>query len=218
MRKFNLLEEIIAVSKTELLSAVNAQKPFGITYDGRVVNADAEAIFIFKGTAPAPQVSALARPKAVDFSELLGSDYKVFLEGERVLIKAAQAWRNRIIGLNMAACIYDDSSAEGVSHFPDKALEDIGWHADEFGIAYRDLVEVMEAECDGLLLCIEVDKPYQFSGMGFVFDLECARKKTFAYAKKCIETLLAEGDEYSADDLSADEEEAARFFSIPLNV
>jgi hypothetical protein len=213
MKKFNLFNEIIVTDRSALMQAINSGREFGIDIDGAVVSepADTDAILIYRGSMTPPQASALAPRQPMRLEALFGSDYRIVEDDDRILIKASGAWQ-QIIGYNVRHCDYDDTTADGVSHFPDEELESIGWHATEFGIDYRDLLELIESECEGVLLCIEQEEPYQFSGLGFISDMECARKRAFAYCKSRAETLLEEDEDYAPDRLSDDETEAAEFF------
>lgn len=215
MKKFNLFNEIIICDKKELLNACSSSRSFGITHNGAVVYEpfDTPAILIYQGAITPEPVSALMPPKPKTIAELLGSTYKVVEDGERILIKAAGAWQE-IIGFNAGRCDYDDTSGDGIAQFADKELEDIGWHATEFNIGYRDLVDEIEAKCDGTLFCIEQDEPYRFSGMGYIKDYDCARKTAFDYCKQRIADLIANDEHFAPDTLTDDEEEAAQFFGI----
>ena len=216
MKKCNLFNEIVVVDRSALMQAVNSGKEFGITIEGDIVFMPEEArkLYIYRGVMSPKKASPLMpQQPQVSLAELLGNNYKVVEDDDRILIKASPAWQE-IIGWNIRSCDYDDTSADGVSHFPDKVLEDIGWHATEFGIDYRNLLEVIEAECAGTLLCIEQMEPYQFSGMGFIDDLECARAHAFALCKARIEKLMHEEEEYAPERLSDDEREAAEFFGL----
>ncbi len=215
MKKFNLFNEIIVCDRKELLAACSSARNFGITYKGDIVYApfDERHILIYQGVITPEPVSALMPPKPKSISELLGANYKVVEDDERILIKAAAAWQE-IIGFNIATCDYDDTSGDGIAQFLDKELEDIGWHATEFSIGYRDLVDEIEAKCDGTLLCIEQEEPYRFSGLGYIGDYASARKIAFEYAKARISDLMANDPDFAAENLTDDEEEAAQFFGI----
>ncbi|MEA2110533.1 MAG: hypothetical protein U9P71_00645 [Campylobacterota bacterium] len=212
MKKFNLFNEIIILQRTELLNAINSNKEFAITYDGNIIyeNLDSNAL-IYRGTITQHSSAALTPQKSLSFSELLGNNYRVVEDEERILIKAAAAWQD-IIGLNIKHCDYDDTTADGIAEFLDTELEDIGWQATEFNIKYRELVDVIEKECDGLLLCIEQEEPYQFSGMGFIFDHKTARKRLFEFCKSIAIDKIKNDPDFKKEHLSDDEEEAATFF------
>lgn len=209
MKKFNLFKEIIVVAKSDFLQAVNSAKKFAISHDGKIVFEPFEPnlISIYEGSVlPVSPLSAnLARP----ISEMLGKNYKIVEDDERILIKASAAWQS-IIGFNRLRALYDDTTADGIDRFSDQQLEDMGWHATEFSISYREIVEQFEQQCEGVLICIEQEEPYQFSGLGFVFDLEHARKVTFDYCANTIKEKIANDEDFST--LSGDETEAAEFF------
>jgi hypothetical protein len=215
MKKFNLLNEIIVADRSALMQAVNSKQEFGIAIDGAIITkpAETDAILIYRGTMTLPQPSALMPRQAVSIESLFGSDYRIVEDDDRILIKASGAWQ-QIIGYNIRHCDYDDTTADGVSHFPDEELESIGWHATEFDIGYRDLLEVIETHCDGTLLCIEQEDPYQFSGLGFISDRTCARERTFEFCKMRIAELIEEDEDYAPDQLNDDEREAAEFFEL----
>lgn len=213
MKKFNLFKEIIVVPKSDFLQAVNSAKKFAIRHSGEIVFEPfaPSLITVFEGSVPpvSPLSTNLARP----ISEMLGSNYKIVEDDERILIKASGAWQS-IIGFNRPRALYDDTTADGIDRFSDQQLEDMGWHATEFHIPYRDIVEELEHKCEGTVLCIEQEEPYQFSGQGFITDLEKAREIVFAYCVEIIKDKLANDPEFSR--LSDDEKEAALYFKIPL--
>jgi len=209
VKKFNLFKEIIVVDRSRFMNALNSAKTFAITINGDIRYApfDNDTISIFEGQIPplSPLSTSTARP----ISEMLGKDYRIVEDEDRILIKAAGAWQS-IIGFNRQRAMYDDTTADGIDKFSDKPLEEIGWHATEFHIPYRDIVEQFEKECEGTLLCIEQTEPYQFSGLGFLSDIEHARSVAYTYCASIAKDKLANDDEFST--LSDDEEEAAEFF------
>jgi hypothetical protein len=209
MKKFNLFKEIIVVAKSDFLCAANSAKRFAITYKGEIVYEPFEPslITIYEGSIPpiSPLSTNLSRP----ISEMLGTNYRIVEDDDRILIKASGAWQT-IIGYNHKRALYDDTSGDGIAEFADKTLEDIGWHATEFNIGYRDIVDQFEAQCEGVLLCIEQEEPYQFSGLGFVTDLQQAQQLAFEYCAAAIKEKIANDDDFST--LTDDEEEAAEFF------
>jgi hypothetical protein len=213
VKKFNLFNEIIVADRSALMRAVNAAKPFGITIGGEIVHEpDLYGVpLIYKGMITPAPTSALAPAKAPSLSELLGTNYQLVEDEERVLIKAAVAWQE-IITINRPNAGYDDTTGDGISEFADKALEQMGWHATEFDITYRDIVEQIEAKCEGTLLCIEQEEPYRFSGMGFIGDYDCARNVAFEYCRSRIVAAMKEDETYAKENLTDDEEEAAAFF------
>jgi hypothetical protein len=211
MKKFNLFKEIIVVSKTDFLQAANASKRFAITYKGEIVYEPFEEtlISIFKGSIP--PVSPLNTDLSQPISSMLGNNYRIVEDDDRLLIKASGAWQS-IIGFNQKRSLYDDTSGDGIAEFSNKKLEEYGWHATEFNIGYRDIVEQFEEQCEGILLCIEREEPYQFSGLGFVFDIDHARRIGFEYCVRTIKEKLENDEDFAT--LTDDEEEAAEFFKV----
>ncbi len=213
MKKFNLIKEIIVIKRDDLLKAINTNKEFAINYKGEVVippYAERE-IFVFKGKAEAPKVTALSMPKPQTIAQILGKNYKVVEDEERILIKAAGNWQE-LIGINLPSAEYDDTTSDGVAEFGDKEMEEMGWIATDFDIDYRDMVEELEAKAEGVLLCIEQEEPYQFSGMGIVFDIQQARELLFNYCQNIIKEKLVNDPDFSPDNLTDDEKAAAKFF------
>jgi len=203
MKKFNLFNEIIKVDKTDLTNAINTQKVFGITIDGKIVDANTKDILIYKAKA---QITPT-------FTKALGNNYQLVEDGDKVLIKAFSNWQE-LIKINTPNASYDDTTADGVAEFSNKDLEDIGWHATEFNIKYRTLVEVLEKNCDGVVLCIEQEEPYQFSGLGFLTDNNEAKKVLFEYCQKEIKNKLENDEDFKIETLTDDEEDAAKFFKL----
>ena len=213
MKKFNLFNEIIVVNKTELLNALSTKKSFAINKDGKILfapYADKE-IFIYEGLPQPQQNIGIATQKPLELESVLGKDYKVVVDDDRVLIKAALAWQS-IIRMNMPRASYDDTTGDGISEFSHSKLEDIGWHATEFHISYREIVEEIEAKCEGTLLCIEQAEPYQFSGLGFIDNEDKAAEVAFAFCQSKIKEMMQNDEDYRQEKLTDDEEEAAEFF------
>ena len=213
MKKFNLFKEIIVVSKNELLTAINSAKVFGINTQGQIVFppfTDNEML-IYEGEHKTMPNIGIAMPKALNLETVLGKDLRVVEDDDRILIKAAPAWQS-IIKLNVLRASYDDTTGDGISEFSSKELETLGWHATEFNISYRALVELIEADCQGTLLCIEQPEPYQFSGLGFIANDKEAYNLVYKYCQKQIQDLIQNDDDYAVDSLSDDELEAAEYF------
>ncbi len=220
MHKFNLVKEIISVDKTTMMRAINSGKPFGITISGEIHHPpyDTNSIYIYQGCIERAAPSALTPAKPKSLAELMGTSMQVVEADDRILIKAAREWQT-IMGYNLTNADYDDTTGDGIAEFSDSELEDIGWQATEFSIGYRDIVEEIEAHCEGTLLCIENEgDSYQFSGMGFIDDRACARKTAFDYCKLRIEAILKEDTSYHHAELTSDEEEALEFFGISFPV
>ena len=212
MKKFNLLKEIIIVDHNDLIRAINSQKEFGITLNGEITYTPDEEIVIYKGKHT-PSISALKPSKVLTPQELLGPNYKTAQSEDKIGIKASNAWRE-IVQFNYDKALYDDTSADGVFEFSDKDLEQIGWHADEFEISYRELIEFMEKECSGTLLCIEQEEPYHFSGMGFIENPKETYKKLYEFTRQKVKEKMETDPLYAVEKLSEDEKEAARFFAL----
>jgi len=204
MKKFNLFNEIIITQKSSLLQAINSSKLFAININGDIVYepfADKE-IFIYQG-----------KPEIVeDFTNVLGKNYQLVNDGDRVLIKAFSNWQE-LIAINTPRASYDDTTADGVAEFSNKNLEDIGWQITEFNVRYRELVEVLEENCEGTILCIEQEEPYQFSGLGFIANDDEAKKVLFEYCQSIVKDKLDNDEDFDKDDLDDDQEEAAKFFN-----
>ena len=215
MKKFNLFNEIIIAKKSELLNAINTNKEFSITTEGKVKYAPYETsdIFIFRGKhTPAP-TNAMTPPKHFSLSDIFGKNYQIVEDGDRVLIKAFSNWQE-LIGLNTPNASYDDTTADGVAEFSNKELEDIGWYATDFNANYRDLVDILENHCKGTILCIEQEEPYQFSGLGFIADNKEAKTILFEHCQNYIKDKIANDEDFKKDLLEDDEITAAKFFDV----
>ncbi len=215
MQKFNLVTETIVVEKTALIQAIGMGKPFGITYNGEIISdpIDKEEIFIFLGTILPQSNNVILGPKSKLLQELFGTAYKIEEQDETVTFNAELAWE-LIISFNSPHASYDDTTSDGIGEFTDGPLEDIGWQATEFDITYRTLSEVIEQSCDGILLCIEREEPYFFSGLAFIKDHDCARKKVFSFCQSQIKSLMENDPDFAKDNLTDSEEEAAEFFKL----
>ncbi|WP_373072330.1 hypothetical protein [Sulfurimonas sp.] len=212
MKKFNLFNEIIVANKTNLLNAINSNKPFSIDIEGNInFEPFDERAVIFKGTLDKQSTNPLNPSAPLSLDSMFGSGYQIVEDGDRALIKAFSNWQS-IIGFNADNASYDDTTADGVAEFSNKDLEEIGWHATEFDINYRTLVEVLENECDGILLCIEQEEPYQFSGLGFLSDNDHAKTVMYNYCQNEVKKLMAEDEHFAKENLEDDELEAAEFF------
>ena len=215
MKKFNLFKEIIIVNKPTLLQAINSSKVFGIDITGNIHYSpfDNNQILIYEGSHKAKPTRALAPAVKPSIQDIFGKKYQIVEDDDRVLIKAFSNWQT-LIGINVPRASYDDTTGDGVAEFSHKELEDIGWHATEFNINYRTLVEHLESECEGTLLCIEQEEPYQFSGLGYLSDNEHAKEVIFEFCKNIVIDKLENDEEFARDTLTDDEEEAAKFFEV----
>ena len=215
MKKFNLFKEIIIVDKSSMINAMNSSKEFGISALGEIKYAPFEEnqLLIYKGKhTPAP-TSALKPAVTPSLSAMLGKNYQLVEDDDRLLIKAFSNWQE-LIGVNMPRSSYDDTTADGVAEFSHKALEDIGWHVTEFNVKYRELVEVLEENCEGTMICIEQEEPYQFSGLGFLHDNDHATQVLFEYCQKHVKNLVENDEDFAKDELDDDQLEALAFFKL----
>ena len=206
MKKFNLFNEIITTKKSEVLHAIHTNKTFGINIYGEVLFAPLtnKEIFIYKGKAVESSQS---------IQDIFGKNYQVVEDGERLLIKAFSNWQ-ALIAINTPNASYDDTTADGVAEFEDEGLESIGWNATEFDISYRTLVEILEEKCEGVILCIEQEEPYQFSGLGFLTDNKEAYDVLFKHCQEHIKKLTSQDEDFAKENLDDDELEALEFFKI----
>ncbi|ADN09708.1 hypothetical protein [Sulfurimonas autotrophica] len=213
MKKFNLFNEIITVNKAELLRAINSFKEYGINIKGAIEYApfDNKEVLIYQGRYIPKPTNALMPSQAPALAQIFGDNYQIVDDEDRVLIKAFSNWQE-LIKVNTPRASYDDTTGDGVDKFADEALEDIGWNATEFNINYRTLVDVLEKECDGTLLCIEQEEPYQFSGLGFLENDAQAKELLFSYCQNEIKKIMSEDPLYAKEKLSDDEQEAAEYF------
>ena len=215
VKKFNLFNEIVIVEKASLLQAINSAKIFGINIQGEIIHepfADKE-ILIYQGKHTPQPTSALSPAVAPSLETMLGKNYQLVVDEDRVLVKAFSNWQE-LIGINTPRASYDDTTGDGVAEFSNTELEKIGWHATEFNVKYRSMVEHLEENCEGTLLCIEQEDPYQFSGLAFLSDDEQAKEVLFKYCQSEAKKLMESDPLYAKDKLSDDEEEAAEFFQL----
>ena len=214
MKKFNLFNEIIIVNKQSLLQAINKVDIFAINIDGNILYEpfSTNEILIYKGSYIHKQ-TPLSNNSTISLTTVLGKNYQLVEDGDRVLIKAFSNWQE-IININTVNASYDDTTADGVAEFSCKDLEDIGWQVTEFNLRYRTLVEVLEDRCDGILLCIEQEEPYQFSGLGFLSDDKQAKKVMFDYCQSYVKDKLENDEDFTKDELDDDQLEALEFFKL----
>ncbi len=215
MKKFNLFKEIIIVDKISLLSAINSSKLFAITIDGEIKQEPfaQSDILIYQGKHVPHATTVLMPSKTPSLEALFGKNYQVVEDEERVLIKAFSNWQE-IIKMNTQRASYDDTTGDGVAEFSHKELEEIGWHATEFNINYRVLVEYLEENCEGTLICIEQEEPYLFSGLGFLSNLPHAKEVLYLFCQEKIKELMHSDEDYKKENLTGDELEAAEFFHV----
>jgi len=205
MKKFNLFNEIITLNTKELQEIVDLGVKFAINSDGDILTRglmDGD-IIIYNGIPN----------KDESLEKAFGPKYQVVISEERVLMKAFSNWQE-IIAINTPLASYDDTTADGVAEFSNKDLEDIGWQATEFSISYRELVEVLEEKVQGVVLCIEQDDPYQFSGFGFITNNDEAKDVMFSYCQEVIKDKLANNDDFKEEYLEDDQIQAREFFKL----
>jgi len=216
MKKFNLFNEIITTDRQELLKAINSTQLFAINIKGEVLYSPVKEneILIYEGRHTPKPTNALMPSKPQTLEEMMGKNYQVLVDDERVLIKAFSNWQE-LIGVNMPRASYDDTTSDGLDKFGETSLEDIGWQAAEFSIPYKALVELVEESCEGTIICIEKEEPsYQFSGLGFISDEKCAQETMFNYCKKKINEIITHNDNFKDEYLSDDQLEALEFFKL----
>lgn len=215
MKKFNLFNEIITVSKTLLLQTINKNEEFGININGEIITSPFEnkEIYIYKDKVEIQTKTGLTPTAPQTLQDMFGKNYQIVEDGDRVLIKAFSSWQ-ALIGINTPNASYDDTTADGVAEFGNKDLENLGWHATDFDINYRSLVELLEEKCSGTILCIEQEEPYQFSGLGFIADDKEAYDILFTHCQDTIKKLISEDKHYAKDNLDDDELESMKFFKI----
>ena len=84
MKKFNLFKEIIVVARDDFMRAINSRKKFAIAFDGSISYEPFEPnlISIFEGSIPPPSPLSpnLARP----VSEMLGKEYRIVEDDDRI--------------------------------------------------------------------------------------------------------------------------------------
>ncbi len=216
MKQFNLFNEIITCNRQELLKAINTTRLFGITTKGEIVYAPYKEneILIYEGQHTPKPTNALMPSKAQSLEEIMGKNYQVLEDDNRVLIKAFANWQE-LIKVNAERASYDDTTSDGVDRFTDEDLEEIGWQAVEFSIPYRVLVEILEERVSGTIFCIEKEEPsYQFSGLGFIDNNKEAYEVLFEYAKSKIKDVITHNENFKDEYLSDDQLEALEFFKL----
>ncbi len=216
MKIFNLFNEIITANKYELQKAINSTRLFGINIKGEIVYAPfkEQEILIYEGKHTPKPTNALMPAKTQTLEEIMGKNYQVLVDDDRVLIKAFANWQE-LISVNMPRASYDDTTSDGLDKFAEDSLEDIGWQAAEFSIPYRALVELLEDNCEGTIICIEKEEPsYQFSGLGFIADEKCAQEIMFNYCKDKINEIITHNENFKDEYLSDDQLEALEFFKL----
>ncbi|BDY11980.1 hypothetical protein [Hydrogenimonas cancrithermarum] len=214
MKFYNLLNYKIETEKPTFLNAINAQKPMAITLDGKIVEGEKESLpiqpYIFVGKPKSLVGSGLTKPTPL--AKILGDNYEVKDEGDKISIYAGRAWQE-VLMANEPFYLYQDTTSDGITEFTDDKLDDLIWYSCEFGINYREVAEFLEKSVDGTVVCIENENPYHFNGCTYVDSLEDARAKAFDFIKETLKQRIESG-EIDLEDLEEDEEEALRFFKL----
>ncbi len=211
MKKINLLNETIIVSKDKLTQALRSNEEFGITLKGAIKYPpfDPADIFIYQGKILSKTLSTIDSSKQA----LLGADYTVVEDNSRLLFKAGDAWQD-IIAYNVHHCDYSYTSEESVTQFADEEIEDMGWMIIDFDVSYKELIQMLEEKADITLVCVEREDPYRFSGMGYFNDIEATRKILFDFCQNIITEKINNDADYALDLLDEDQHEAAEFFKV----
>lgn len=214
MKFKNLIKENVEVDKKAFLNAINARKPMAVTAEGEILFGKPDELpaqpYIFVGT-PKSLVGTDQTPPT-PLAKILGDNYEVKDEGEKVSIYAGRAWQE-LLAANAPFAAYQDTTADGIAEFTDVGLEDLIWYSCEFGINYREVAEYLEKSVEGTVLCVESERPYSFNGSAFIHDIEEARVKARQFITDTLKKRIEQG-EIDLSDLSPEEEEALRFFSL----
>lgn len=215
MKQYNLLNHIVKVDKKSFLDALNSGRRIAITPEGEIVEENENGtlppqLYIYAGKPGSLTGNGVGRPTPL--SKILGENYEVRDEGERVAISADKAWE-RIVEANLPRFHYLDVAGEGIGEFSDKELDNLIWYSCEFGINYREVAEHLEKSVDGTVLCIEHLEPYRFNGCVYIDDIEKARRVAFDFIVSELKRRIDEGA-IDTEDLEDEEEEALRFFGL----
>ena len=210
MKKINLLNELIILSNNEFTQALSSDKEFGITIKGDIKYApfNPADIFIYQGKNSSPLLTS-----NLSGQELLGTGYEVIKDGERILIKAANALQD-IINYNVAHFHYDNTTADSVIQFSDEEIEDMGWMIIDFDVSYAELLQMLEEKADTTLVCVECEDPYRLSGMGYFNDIEGTRKILFDFCQDIIKEKISNNPDYALELLDEDQRETVEFFKV----
>ena len=214
MKKINLAERPVRVDKAKLLQAMNSGKPFGITVEGEVreVPFDREGLYIYQGSVT-KRPGMLGGNQIPTLAEHFGPTYKITEEADHVMIDASGAW-NEIVPLNRACALYDDTTSDGIMDFEDEVLEEISWHAIEFGITNRDIGEIIESSGEGRLFCVHREAPFFFSALVYVDDIEDVRQKVHKAVSERIAKVIETDPDYDPELFDEEQEEAAAYFGL----
>ena len=205
-KKINLLNKKITIPNGEFAKALNSNREFGITIEGKIDDGLQDEIYVFKG-----------KPNLVHKKEPLGRGYRITSNFVSVSIDVSGNW-DKVEELNRDRALYIDNASEGVDSFNDEVLEEIVWHSVEFGIGYRELVEKLEKDGEGILVCVESSgEPYIFNGIGFVKEekREEMRELIRDFAvSQILQKIEKERENYQKYGFSDEELEAINYFKL----
>jgi len=214
MRVYNLLNYQVEVEKTAFLNAINAQKPIAITLEGEIIEGEQNSLpaqpYIFVGKPKSLVGSTVIKPTPL--AKILGDDYEVKDNGNKISIYAGKAWQE-VLKANEPFYLYHDGTSDGITEFSDKELDDLIWYSCEFSINYREVAEFLEQNIEGTVICVESEKPYHFNGCAYVDNIEEARKKAFEFIKDTLQKRI-EDKKIDLNNLEDEEEEALKFFGL----
>lgn len=204
MKRFNLLNETIVTNKVELLGAINSSKIFAINIKGKILyepfSSEDILIFIKEG-------DNTISSDGIKYETILGYGYGIVEHEDTISIKAYSNWKD-IVRWNTTHASYFN----GVMEFSNKDLEDIRWHAKEFGISYKELIDLLEKKCDGTLLYVEQEEPFIFSTIGFLKDNDNAKEVLFRFCQTIVKNMIENDDDLEIANMEDDEAFAASFF------
>lgn len=210
----NLMKEDVKVDKKAFLEAINAQKPMAVTHEGEILFGRPDDLpakpYVYVGQ-PASLTGTAGTPPT-PLKKILGENYEVKDEGETVAIYAGRAWQE-LLAANEPYALYLDTTADGIAEFNDEVLEDLVWYSCEFGINYREIAEHLEKHCDGLILCVENEVPYNFNGAVFVDDIQKAREEAKRFMVDTLQSRIKKGA-VDIHNLTPEEREALAYFGL----
>jgi len=214
MKVYNLLNYQVEVDKNAFLNAINVQKPIAITLEGNIVEGEQNILpaqpYIFVGKPKSLVGSALVKPTPL--AKILGDNYEVKDNGDKISIYAGRAWQE-VLKANEPFYLYQDTTSDGITEFSDNELDDLIWYSCEFSINYREVAEFLEQNIEGTVICVENENPYHFNGCAYAENIEEARKKAFEFIKETLKKHI-DNKEIDLDNLEDDEEEALKFFGL----
>ncbi len=216
MTFLNLYKNPVKIDKKTFLNAVNRQSPMAITPSGDIFYGAIETLppqpYIYVGQPASLTGSSLSAPTPL--TKILGDNYDVEDEGETISIDVSRAWQE-LLTANEPFCLYQDTTADGITEFSDQKMDELLWHCCEFDIQPREVAEFLEKNVKGTVICLEVERPYSFNGCAFVENLDEAYEKAYTFLRQRIREKIA-SKEIDPKALEADQEEALRFFDLDV--